>query len=124
LTNFSQKKNAEKWVTYIFADLILDDANMITNLKDELKIRDDQITVLNKKLEEAKLVIGGVSFFSQTKKNSSELQGKIESLEEHNEKLVEQGQDGYAKVLEWEKRYNEEKARSEAELKEKLALIE
>jgi hypothetical protein len=79
---------------------------------------------LSKKLEEAKLVIGGVSFFSQTKKNSSELQGKIESLEEHNEKLVEQGQDGYAKVLEWEKRYNEEKAKSEAELKEKLELIE
>lgn len=52
------------------------------------------------------------------------MQGKIESLEEHNEKLVEQGQDGYAKVLEWEKRYNEEKARSEEDIKEKLALIE
>ena len=36
---------------------------MITNLKDELKIRDDQISVLAKNLEEARLITGGVSIF-------------------------------------------------------------
>lgn len=92
----------------------MDPTEEINSLKDEIKVRDDQIEVLRKNVEEAK---------NGSNTSNQELLDKVEKLEEHNKSLLEQNQDSGVRLNTLQSQYDLDKAKYETDIAEKNTKI-